>query len=193
VARYERLGLDSGFRFKCVRCDRCCGTGPNVSLTCFDVVRMARFTDTEWRGFIKLYVNVIVADVFPFMSIRGVGGRCPFLHEGGEGTLCVIYPARPLKCRLYPLVLAGVRPESLYLDKYCPGVGVGPLVKPPERLIKHYSWELRSHYTRLSRLVLEEGLEPLEALEELLEEAWREAEEGAEWADLDYIESLGAT
>ena len=194
MARYRRLGLGELFRFKCIRCDQCCGTGPNVSLTCFDAVRMARFLDMGWRGFLKLYVNVIVADIYPFMSIRGRGGRCPFLHSSPSGeTLCIIYPARPLKCRLYPLVLTAPRPDALYLDQHCPGVGRDGERRPPRRLLEHYAWELGEHYQRLSRLLLEEKLEPLEALERLLDQAWREAAGGARWADLDYIDQLGQT
>lgn len=194
MSRYARLRLSETFKFKCVRCDMCCGTGPNVSLTGYDVVRMAKFLQMSWKSFLRAYVNVIVADIFVFMSIRGEHGKCPFLHYKPSGeTLCVVYPARPLRCRLYPLVVESVKPSHVYLDSFCPGVGKGGEKRPPERLVKHYVWELKTYYSRLTKLVLEEGLEPLQALENLLEALWSESEEKPDWANLDYIESLGAT
>ncbi|KSW11794.1 Fe-S oxidoreductase [Pyrodictium occultum] len=181
------------FRFRCTRCGRCCSGGPNVSLTVFDAVRMARFLRISWRGFLRGYVKVIIADIMPHMLLRGdERGRCLFLAERHDGVkLCVIYPARPMRCRLYPLLVEGLRP-SLYLDPRSPGVGSGPERRPPSRLIEQYVWERREHYRRLHRLVVEEGMEPLEALYRALDEAWEEAERGARWADLDYLASLGS-
>ena len=194
--RYLRLSVNrlSGVRFRCVRCDLCCGTGPNIALTVFDVVRMARFLRIGWRRFLKAYVKVIVADLIPFLSLRGdERGRCLFLYYKPSGeTVCTIYPARPMRCRLYPLLVESLDGETVYLDTACPGVGQGGELRVPRRLLDQYIWERREHYRRLFRLVVEEGLHPLEALERVLEEAWREAEAGAKWADLDYLASLGA-
>ncbi len=191
TSRYIRIPRRAVFRFKCIRCDKCCGTGPNIALTVFDVVRMARFLRIHWRAFLKNYVNVVVADIAPFMALRGdSAGKCLFLAYKPSGeTLCTIYPARPMRCRLYPVVVESLNPSHLYLDPECPGLGEGGVVAVPPRLLDQYLWERREHYARLYRL-LSQGLEPLEALEKLLEEAWREAENGAEWASLDWLESL---
>ncbi len=194
--RYLKVKISNAvnIRFKCIRCDFCCGTGPNIALTVFDVVRMARFLRMHWREFVKRYVKVIVADVVPFLSLRGdERGRCLFLYYKPSGeTVCTIYPARPMRCRLYPVLVEELRADVVYVDTACPGVGQGSPLKVPHRLVEQYVWERREHYRRLFRLVVEEGLHPLEALERVLEEAWREAEEGARWADLDYIEGLGS-
>ncbi len=193
--RYVKLavGRPTGVRFRCIRCDMCCGTGPNIALTVFDVVRMARFLRIGWREFVKAYVKVIVADVIPFMSLKGdERGRCLFLYYKPSGeTVCTIYPARPMRCRLYPILVEQLDTSVVYLDTVCPGVGQGKELRVPRRLVEQYVWERREHYRRLTRLILDEGLHPLEALEAVLEEAWREAEKGAKWADLDYLESLG--
>lgn len=183
------------FRFRCTRCGRCCSGGPNVALTVYDVVRMARFLRMGWRSFLKGYVKVIIADLWPHMLLRGdERGRCLFLAQRHDGTtLCVIYPARPMRCRLYPLLVESLNPQTLYLDPRSPGVGQGPERPLPENLIRQYVAERRQHYTLLHRLIVEKGMEPLQALYTALEEAWREAEQGAEWASLDYIESLGST
>jgi len=182
------------YRFRCTRCGRCCSGGPNVALTVYDVVRMARFLRMDWRSFLKGYVKVIIADLFPHMLLRGdERGRCLFLATRHDGTtLCVIYPARPMRCRLYPMLVESLRPARVYLDPRSPGVGQGPPKPYPARLVEHYIKERMNHYKLLARLLIEEGLEPLQALYRALEEAWREAEHGAEWADLDQIEKLGS-
>ena len=193
MARYRAIRVNEGFRFKCIRCDFCCGTGPNVSLTVYDIVRMSRFLGLDPLRFTEKYVKVIIADLLPFFSLRDKGnGECVFMERkpGGE-TVCVIYPARPMRCRLYPVIVESVKPERVYLDLMCPGVGQGPVVRVPQRLLEQYIEERRRHYQLLYRLVFEEGLEPLEAAKRAILEAWREAENGAKWADLDYIESLG--
>lgn len=181
------------FRFRCTRCGGCCSGGPNVSLTVFDVARMARFLRISWRDFLRGYVKVIIADIIPHMLLRGdEGGRCLFLAERHDGVkLCVVYPARPMRCRLYPLLVEGLMPRRLYLDPKSPGVNQGPERRTPSRLVEQYIWERREHYRRINRLVVEEGHEPLKALYHALEEAWLEAEHGAEWADLDRLSGLG--
>lgn len=193
MARYTPIEPSGSFRFECVRCDFCCGTGPNVSLTIFDIVRIARFLRIHYRDVLRSYVKVIVADLVPFFSLRDKGnGECVFMERKPSGeTLCVIYPARPMKCRLYPVIVESLRPRRLYVDNMCPGVGRGRETRVPEGLLRQYLEERRRHYELVSRLVLE-GLEPMEVVERALDEAWREAEAGAPWADLDYVESLGS-
>jgi len=190
------IPLEAGarYRFRCTRCGRCCSGGPNVALTVYDVVRMARFLRMGWRSFLRGYVKVIIADLFPHMLLRGdERGRCLFLAVKHDGTtLCTIYPARPMRCRLYPVLVESLRPRRVYLDPRSPGVGQGPEKPYPARLLAQYVEERRRHYRLLSRLIVEEGLEPLEALYRALEEAWEEAEKGAKWADLDYVEALGS-
>ncbi len=192
--RLIRLGIGDLFRFKCTRCGRCCSGGPNVSLTVFDVVRMARFLSIGWKVFLRGYVKVIIADIVPHMLLRGdEQGRCLFLAEKTSGEkLCVIYPARPMRCRLYPVLVEDLSGKWVYLDPRSPGVGRGDLRPLPRRLIEHYIWERREHYRRLYRVIVDKGARPIEGLYRVLEDAWREAEAGAEWADLDYLTSLGS-
>jgi Fe-S-cluster containining protein len=195
TSRLIPVPLEGRFRFRCTRCGRCCSGGPNVALTVYDVVRMARFLRMGWKSFLRGYVKVIIADLWPHMLLRGdERGRCLFLAQRHDGTkLCVIYPARPMRCRLYPVLVESLEPRTVYLDPRSPGVGRGPERPLPRRLIQQYIEERRRHYRLLHRLIVEEGMEPLQALYRALEEAWKEAEEGAEWADLDYVEGLGST
>jgi hypothetical protein len=194
-SRLLEVPVDGEFRFKCTRCGACCSGGPNVSLTVFDVVRMAKFLKMHWRDFLRGYVKVIVADVLPFMALRGdEQGRCLLLYERHDGTTeCTVYPARPMRCRLYPVLVEDLGGQRVYLDPKSPGVGRGSGRPLPRRLVSQYIGERRRHYQLLYKLVVEEGMDPLEALERAIEEAWRESEEcGKEcWSDLDYLDSLG--
>ncbi len=56
--------------------------------------------------------------------------------------------------------------------------------------MKQYYWEVRRHYEKLHELIFDRGLEPLEALEKLIDEVCAEAEENPKWASLEYLDSL---
>ncbi len=171
----------------------CCTTGPNVVLTVFDVIRMSKYLNIHWLGFLYDYVKPIIADVIPFLSLKSRGDSCIFINEGDGIIECSIYPARPLRCRLYPLEVISPSVNSLHLDLKCPGVGKGERIKVPIKLVKHFFWELKEHYSMLLRKILEEGRTPLEGLTSVLEELWSKREEEATWTSLEYINSLGAT
>ncbi len=186
------MDLNSRIKFTCVRCDLCCGTGPNVVLTVFDVIRMAEYLGKHWRSFIHDYTKIIVAELFAYIALRDKGnGECIFMERDHEGrTYCLIYKARPMRCRLYPLYIVTPKSRYLHLDTECPGVGLGEEKRIPLKLVERYSYELAYQYKELVRLVVDEGVEPLKALEQILDKLWDEAEQGAKWADYKYIESL---
>jgi Fe-S-cluster containining protein len=187
---FRKVYQGTTVRFNCIRCDVCCGTGPNVSLTIFDVIRMAAYVNINWKQFLEIYVDVIIADILPFMKLSGIGkGRCPFLRFDNKGkTYCTIYNARPMKCRLYPYIVMSPSSQVLYIDEKCPGIGEGSKVRVNQEFLKRYQNELKEHYKRLHKLVIDEGLEPLEALYKALDDAYHEAKSGAEWFN---IEELG--
>ncbi len=191
--RYQRRSPGSKIRFKCIRCDVCCGTGPNIALTVFDVVRMARFLRMHWKKFLKIYTKIIIADIYPFISLKDDGkGRCIFLayRENGE-TICIIYPARPMRCRIYPVIVEGLKgKKGTYVDKACPGLGKGPETIINVNAIESYRRERKEHYQLLTKLLLEDGLEPLEALEKALEKLWAEYDNRPIWSDLDNLDEI---
>jgi len=194
-SRYAKIPLNGKIKFECIRCNLCCGTGPNVTLTVFDVVRMAEYLDRHWRTFVHDFVKVIIAEMFVYLALRDKGnGECVFLEKDPNNlTLCKIYPARPMRCRLYPLYIVTPKSNYLHLDTECPGVGIGKERSVPVKLVERYAFEIQYHYKQLMRLILDEGLEPLTALEYLLDKLWEEAEKGAEWAKIDYLSTLGST
>lgn len=195
TSRLVRLEYPGGvYRFSCTRCGRCCSGGPNVALTVFDIARISLFLRLDPEVFLRNYTRVIVADIVPYAVLKGdEKGRCPFLayrHDGS--TLCVIYPVRPMRCRLYPILVESLRPH-VYLDPESPGVGRGRLKRLPVRLIEQYVRERRRHYRILYRLIVEEGYPAIEALRKAVEMAVEEARRGAEWASPSYLDSLGET
>ncbi|MGC8753311.1 MAG: YkgJ family cysteine cluster protein [Fervidicoccaceae archaeon] len=170
MGKLRLLEAEEKFRFSCERCDLCCGTGPNVSVTIFDAVRMAKKVGVGVEEFIRTYLKVILADMIPVMTLQGdMKGRCVFLGFDHEGkTYCKIYEARPMKCRLYPLKIVKLSGNLLALDEECPGVGKGEETQPPWEEIENYRKELKRHYEILMRFIIHEGKDPLDALREAL-------------------------
>jgi Fe-S-cluster containining protein len=166
---YIRVSRGEKVQATCLRCGRCCH-GPNVSLTAFDICRMANFLDVDWRELRGKYVRAVIADVIPIPILQSVNGVCIFLVMSDRPT-CTIYPARPMKCRLYPFFsYSPAKPDLICLDECCRGVGVGEPEDPPWTLLSQYHLELKFHYTKLYQLIFEEGCEPLQALEKLIDE-----------------------
>lgn len=173
---YVRLRLGEKTRFKCLRCGRCCGSGPNVGLTAFDIQRIARFLNVDWHELRGKYVVAVIADMTAVPTLRGrVDGTCIFLEYKDEQPSCSIYPARPMRCRLYPFMpYSPSNSETIYLDTCCPGLNAETETDPPWETLKEYYFEVKLHYARLYNLIFQEGYEPLEALEKTIEDCIRE-------------------
>lgn len=158
--------------YVCIRCGRCCSSGPNVALTVFDVCRIARFLNTNWRELVGKGFYAIIADYIPVIILQGLNNRCVFLRYFESLPTCAIYPARPMRCRLYPFIpIAPTNESTLELSTRCPGVGRGPLSDPPWDDLKQYLNEVRKHYALIYDLVFSKGFDPLKALESTLDMA----------------------
>ncbi len=185
IDRYIKLRMDSTFKFKCTRQGKCCKGGPNVSLTVFDVIRIAKYLNKHWSDLIPTYIKVIIADMVPFLSLRGIRDECIFLRHNDDGTVfCEIYPVRPMRCRLYPLLPSAPGADYVYLDPKCPGIGSGPERRVPKEAFEKYYEEVKEHYKLIMKKVLDEGLEPRDALEEVLDELWEKYDERIEGYEL---------
>jgi len=155
-----------------LRCGRCCSSGPNVGLTAFDVCRIACFLDLDWRELKGKYMIAVIADMIAIPTLRDKGGgRCVFLEFAGEHSSCSIYPVRPMRCRLYPFIPSSPSKRGLiYMDRCCPGLNAGINTEPPWSLLEDCYFEAKFHYSRLHNLIFQEGYEPLDALEKIIEE-----------------------
>jgi Fe-S-cluster containining protein len=157
-------------QFTCTRCGKCCSSGPNVALTSYDVCRIAKHLGKSWRDLVGHVFYVVIADQIPVIVLRGVNNVCIFLRRTGGTTYCEIYPARPMRCRLYPFVpIAPGVPHRMEISRNCPGVGLGQLIDPPWLDLDEYIREVKSHYKLLFELIFEKGLDHLQALEVLLD------------------------
>ncbi|MEZ0394431.1 MAG: YkgJ family cysteine cluster protein [Desulfurococcaceae archaeon] len=181
-------------RFACQRSGKCCSSGPNVSLTAFDICRISKFLGVNWTDLVGDKIYAVIADYFAIPVLRGRNGRCVFLTRDKEGRpACSIYPARPMRCRLYPFIpVSPGNPNVLEISMNCPGVGKGPMIDPPWRLLERYYEEVRLHYELLHKLVFEEGLSPIEALERAVDMACK-GWPRADLLDLDELEALENT
>lgn len=172
INKYIMLKYGEKIRYGCIRSGRCCSSGPNVALTAYDVCRIARYLNVDWRELRGKYIVAIIADMFAVPVLRGVGnGKCAFLEYRNGLPTCTIYPARPMRCKLYPFLPASPSKRGIvYVDRYCPGVGKGILIEPPWSDLERFYNEVSLHYSRMYELVFREGYEALEALEKLIEE-----------------------
>ncbi len=192
MSKYVLVRKGERIRVKCQRSGRCCSTGPNVALTAHDVCRIAKYMGVDWRELRGKYIIAIIADMIAIPALRGMGdGRCAFLKIQNGLPTCTIYPARPLRCRLYPfLPVSPSKKDQVYVDTYCPGYGMGDEIEPPWRLLERYYDEIKNQYRRLYQLVFEEGYEPLEALEKYIDEVCEEAEKEPQWVKPEYLDEL---
>ncbi|WP_440059167.1 YkgJ family cysteine cluster protein [Thermogladius sp. 4427co] len=183
------LSVGNKVRFKCGRSGVCCSSGPNVSLTIYDICRISRFLGVDWREIAGKYFYVVIADYMPIPVLRGIDNRCVFLELKNNIPSCKIYRARPMRCRLFPfLPVSPGDPTRVHVSKICPSIGKGPLIDPPWNLLKFYYDEVKKHYRILNELVMEKGLDPLEALEKAIDMAC--SEDNSASFDLDYLDKL---
>ncbi|MEM4481345.1 MAG: YkgJ family cysteine cluster protein [Desulfurococcaceae archaeon] len=165
----------SSVQYSCIRCGRCCSSGPNVALTVFDICRLAKYTNSAWRELAGKYFYVVVADYIPVAVLRGIRDRCAFLRTEGAKAVCTIYPARPLRCRLYPFIpISPGESSKLEVSAKCPGVGQGGFIAPPWEDLKSYLEEVKKHYEELFQLIFRSSYEPVKALEIALDRACSE-------------------
>ena len=162
-----RAGLRESFAFSCRRCALCCSTGPNVSLTVFDVVRLARHLNVNPIVFLRVYTKVIVADYIPVIVLQGDHkGRCVFLGLDRKTAYCKVYECRPMRCRLYPLKPVSPASRLLELDGKCPGwhkSQAGSTLVALEEYTR-YASEVKEHYRMLWYRIFEAGEDPITAL-----------------------------
>ncbi len=114
-----------GLRFECQPgCTRCCDVEGYVYLTEADLRSAARHLKMTRRAFEARYVF----RTRHLLRLRKPRGKqCHFLVDGG----CVIHPAKPTQCRLFPFwpELVESRNEWRKTARWCPGIGKGGLVQ----------------------------------------------------------------
>jgi hypothetical protein len=113
------------FRFECQPgCTNCCTQNGHVYLTEADITTIAGHLGLTPAEFEKRYVTR--RDEHLRLKMRS-NERCYFLEDGA----CRIHPVKPLQCRVFPFWPENVTSKAAWhrLRRFCPGVGVGPLVQ----------------------------------------------------------------
>ncbi len=140
------------FRFKCLRCGRCCKDPATiVTVTIADIRALATHLGMgvdellSILGFYQLSESVSNAQIEKMVTrpiatekgqafvglLKGEGGKCTFLNEE---NLCTIYAARPKVCRTFPFTYTALKRLKGGVDytlkmgitskgvEYCPGL-----------------------------------------------------------------------
>ena len=133
-----RLKPEDSFKFRChkgVSCWNVCCHDTDITLTPFDILRLARHFEVRPKDILHMFTVPALSDKcgLPVAKLRvretstATGKPCVFLDEK-EG--CTVYKDRPVSCRYYPLGLAAVKmkghdkAEDFYFlvrEKHCQG------------------------------------------------------------------------
>ena len=101
------LSPDDTFNFHCTGCGECCKHREDITLTPFDLVRIAKYLDIRVEEVFTKYCVFHVGKTsnMPVVSLKmqGLEKICPFLEE----RKCKIHNAKPTVCTLYPLGRVG--------------------------------------------------------------------------------------
>jgi hypothetical protein len=114
--------MDGGktIRFRChrgVACWNACCSNIDISLTPYDILRLARRLDLTTTGFLERYTvpYEMEKDGIAGVKLRPVEGgtACRFMEPEG----CGVYGDRPTACRYYPVALLSMRRQDETTDR----------------------------------------------------------------------------
>jgi hypothetical protein len=113
-----------GLRFACQACGRCCGGAPGyVWVDKTEAVRIAEHLGMTYKALRRTYLRRAWRGL-TFKEKRNYD--CVMLDGGGR---CLIYPVRPLQCRIWPFWTMNLASPQMWeaASERCPGIGRGPL------------------------------------------------------------------
>lgn len=119
--------FESGLRFGCRRCSRCCRHEPGyVFLTRDDLQRLAAGLGLTASEVLARYCRLVGIGAFRRVSLRE-SPEYDCILWGQDG--CRVYEHRPLQCRSFPFWAANLESPEAWerLKADCPGVDSGGL------------------------------------------------------------------
>ena len=133
MIREPKYFFDSGIRFECTQCGKCCTGAPGVvRVTDGEISSIAAHLEIPRDEFARDCLRPVEnsdgleprSDA-KFSLTERPDGSCIFFAEGK----CRVYSARPAQCRTYPFWLKNLRTEEAWrrAERDCPGIGQGPL------------------------------------------------------------------
>lgn len=115
--RCRRVGPGEAFGFVCAGCGSCCRGRRDLLLSGYDLYRLARRLDLPPRVVAAAFCKQGLGPqtLLPVLRLTPdpQTGDCRFL----EGGACLVHPARPLACALYPLGQA-IDPVTAQVEYY---------------------------------------------------------------------------
>lgn len=123
----QQTFFDSGLRFECTRCSKCCRHTPGyVFLSSADLERLAGTSGLSETEFLDRYCRSVDLGLAKRISLREKANLDCILWENGG---CSQYESRPLQCRSFPFWSACVasREDWQIHAKSCPGMGKGTI------------------------------------------------------------------
>jgi Fe-S-cluster containining protein len=123
----QKIFYDSGLRFECTKCSRCCRHTPGyVFLSPGDLQRLSAALKLSHREFRARYCRTVDLGLARRVSLKEKPNLDCILWENGG---CSLYEARPVQCRSFPFWSACVASAEAWRlhAKSCPGMGRGVL------------------------------------------------------------------
>lgn len=119
---------NTGLRFTCQRCSRCCRHDPGVVfLSAYEIVAIAKQLSCSVKTFLNRYCRPIYNDSGYKISLQEKQNFDCIFWESGRG--CSIYSVRPIQCSTFPFWENLLREKTIWDEeaKYCPGINKGLL------------------------------------------------------------------
>lgn len=104
----ELLRKDSSFRFECDMCGKCCtsSTIDSILFKPYDIYKIAKGLNIKTSDVLEKYAEFYIGGQSGFPIIRMLSnknGKCYFLKNYGNKSLCGVNDFKPGSCSLYPL------------------------------------------------------------------------------------------
>ena len=104
----ELLRKDSSFRFECDMCGKCCtsSTIDSILFKPYDIYKIAKGLNIKTEEVLDKYAEFYIGGQSGFPIIRMLSnknGKCYFLKNYGNKSLCGVNDFKPGSCSLYPL------------------------------------------------------------------------------------------
>ncbi len=130
-AAFHILAGEVARQVDCTLCANCCRE-MDVPVTASDVAAIAAHLRIAAAEVLRLYVTRDPDDSAAYLLLRR-GDACVFL----DGTLCLIYEARPQPCRAFPHLAAGARTLGARMASVWSRAGICPIVYNTIEEYKH--------------------------------------------------------
>ncbi len=121
---------NSGLRFQCQKCGRCCGGAPGaVFITENEIELMAKKLKIAIYEFKAMFTQKFNSSTTSLREKKNYD--CIFYNDENG---CLVYDARPMQCRLWPFWERVISSRDNWEEtaKSCKGIGLGKLYKLKE-------------------------------------------------------------